>query len=46
MLDPQEVLFEGDMHLKEQVTQKLRGKGQNLSYVTSTSRNNVPWNLS
>jgi hypothetical protein len=27
MLDPQEVLFEGDMHLKEQVTQKLRGKG-------------------
>jgi len=27
LLDPQEVLYEGDMHLKEQVTQKLRGKG-------------------
>jgi hypothetical protein len=27
MRDPQEVLHEGDMHLKEQVTQKLRGKG-------------------
>ncbi len=27
LLDPQEVQSEDDMHLKEQVTQKLRGKG-------------------
>jgi hypothetical protein len=27
LLGPQEVLYEGDMHLKEQVTQKIWGKG-------------------
>ncbi len=31
LLDPQEVLYEGDIHLKEQVTRSLGGKGQNIS---------------